>query len=253
VLDTPEGSPYTSVMGSLSDLVAANRILAHEGVLDAFGHVSIRHPANPGRYLLSRSRSPELVEADDIMEFALDGTPIDDDRTPYNERFIHGAIYEQRPEIHAVVHSHAEAVLPFTIVQTPLVPVIHVASCIGEHVPVWDIRDRFGDTNLQVKTMEQGRDLARALSASGDRVALMRGHGFAAAGRSLLEVVRIAVYLPQNARVFTEASRMGSVTPLSAGEIRIRASGPIDPPEYQRAWEYWLRRAGVSSPDDRQP
>jgi ribulose-5-phosphate 4-epimerase/fuculose-1-phosphate aldolase len=236
-------STMVDIAAAIGDLVAANRILANEGVLDAFGHVSIRHPADPGRYLLSRSRSPELVEADDIMEFALDGTPLEDDRTPYNERFIHGAIYEQRPQIQAVVHSHAEAVLPFTIVEVPLVPVIHVASCIGEHVPVWDIRDRFGDTNLQVKTMEQGRDLAAALGPS-DRVALMRGHGFAAAGRSLLEVVRIAVYLPQNARVFTEAARMGAVKPLSPGEIRVRASGPVDPPEYQRAWEYWLRRAG---------
>jgi HCOMODA/2-hydroxy-3-carboxy-muconic semialdehyde decarboxylase len=179
------------------------------------------------------------------MTFALDGAAIDDDRTPYNERFIHGAIYEARPEIAAVVHSHAEDVLPFAVAKAPLRPVIHVASCIGAHVPVWDIHDAFGDTNLQVKTMEQGRDLARGLG--GERVALMRGHGFAAAGRSLLEVVRIAIYLPMNARVFMNASRLGEVIPLYDGEIAVRTAGAPDPPEYQRAWEYWCRRAGVES------
>lgn len=227
----------------VGDLVAANRILAHEGVLDAFGHVSVRHPSDPGRYLLARSRSPELVEADDLIVFTLDGTPIDDDRTPYNERFIHGAIYEARPEIQAVVHSHAEDVLPFAVTNAALRPVVHVASCIGARVPLWDIRDAFGDTNLQVRTMEQGRDLARTLGS--ERVALMRGHGFAAAGRSLLEAVRIAIYLPMNARVFINASRLGVVIPLSDGEIAVRGAGAPDPPEYRRAWEYWCRRAGV--------
>jgi ribulose-5-phosphate 4-epimerase/fuculose-1-phosphate aldolase len=231
------------VPGYVDELVAANRILAREDVLDAFGHVSIRDPENRHQYLLSRSRSPALVRHEDIMTFALDGAPIDDDRLAYNERFIHGAIYEARPDINAVIHSHAEDVLPFTLTPVPLQPVIHVASCIGTHVPVWDIAERFGDTNMQVRNMEQGRELARALGT--DRVALMRGHGFAAAGASLLDVVRIGVYLPQNARVAMNAMRFGPVTPLSAGEIRIRTE--IDPvaPDYARAWEYWLDRAGV--------
>jgi HCOMODA/2-hydroxy-3-carboxy-muconic semialdehyde decarboxylase len=111
---------------AVRDLVIANRILANEDVVDAYGHVSIRHPQNPERYLLSRSRSPELVERGDIMEFSLDGKPVGDDvRPPYLERFIHGAIYEARPDIHAVVHSHAEDVLPFSIAATPLRPVVH--------------------------------------------------------------------------------------------------------------------------------
>jgi HCOMODA/2-hydroxy-3-carboxy-muconic semialdehyde decarboxylase len=229
---------------AIRDLVIANRILANERVVDAYGHVSLRHPENRERYLLSRSRSPELVEQSDIMEFTLDGKPVGNDgRPPYLERFIHGAIYEARPDVQAVVHAHAEEVLPFTITATPLRPVVHTASFVGARVPTWDIRDRFGDTNLLVVNMEQGRDLAKCLG--GDRVALMRGHGFAAAGRSLAEAVRIAVYLPRNARVLLEALRLGGdVKGLSRGEIEAHGAFKPDEPSMWRAWEYWARRAG---------
>ena len=164
------------------ELVAANRILAHEQVVDAFGHVSLRHPDNPHRYVLSRSRAPELVEFDDLMEFELDGEPIEDlGRTPYGERFIHGAVMEARPEINAVVHNHANEVLPFSITGTPLKPVIHTASVIGKTIPIWDIRDKFGEnTDMLVRNMEQGRNLTVAL---GDNTCLlMRGHGAVIAG-----------------------------------------------------------------------
>ena len=228
---------------AVRDLVIANRILANERVVDAYGHVSIRHPENAERYLLSRSRSPELVGPGDIMEFTLDGKPVGDDgRPPYLERFIHGAIYEARPDVQAVVHAHAEEVLPFTITTAPLRPVVHTASFIGARVPTWDIRDKFGDTNLLVVNMAQGRDLAKCLG--GDRVALMRGHGFAGAGRSLAEAVRIAVYLPRNARVLLEALRLGEVKGLSRGEIEAHAAFKPDEPSMWRAWEYWARRAG---------
>src|SRR6266704_1529229 len=200
------GEAMTDVKAAIRDLVVANRILANEDVVDAYGHVSMRHPAHAARYLLARSLSPELVERDDIMEFELDGTPVGDSRQPYLERFIHGAIYEARPDVQAVVHAHAEAVLPFTISTTPLRPVVHMASFIGARIPVWDIRDSFGDTNLLVVNMAQGRDLARGLGA--ERVVLMRGHGFAAAARSLPEAIRMSVYLPLNARVLTEAMRL---------------------------------------------
>ena len=183
------------------ELVIANRILAHEEVVDAYGHVSVRHPDDPGRYLLARSVAPELVEREDIIDFRLDGTPTrEEKRALYLERFIHGAIYEARPDVMAVVHAHAEAVLPFTITRTPLRPVIHSGSFMGESVPVWDIRDKFGDTNMLVTNVAQGRDLAARLA--GNNVALMRGHGFAAAARSLIEVVRMSVYVPRNARDF---------------------------------------------------
>jgi len=226
----------------IRDLVIANRILAREDVLDAYGHVSVRHPVHPNRYLLSCSRSPELVESSDIVEFDFDGTAADGDaRTPYLERFIHGAIYEARPEIQAVVHSHAEDLLPFGVSNVPLEPVIHNASRMGSHVPVWDIRDTFGDTNLLVANVDQGRDLARALAAH--TVVLMRGHGFTVAGRSLLEVVGLSIYLPKNARVLMNAMLFGEVKTLSPGEIDLIQSGPM-PHDWKRAWEYWSRRAG---------
>jgi HCOMODA/2-hydroxy-3-carboxy-muconic semialdehyde decarboxylase len=228
------------------DLVIANRVLANEGVVDAYGHVSVRHPDYPDRYLLACSKSPEWVEGGDIMEFSLDGTPIRADGRPlYLERFIHGAIYEARPDVHGVVHAHAEAVLPFTITRTPLRPVIHSGSFMGPEVPVWDIADAFGDTNLLVANMAQGRDLARGLGRH--NVALMRGHGFAAAARSLIEVVRMSVYVPRNARALLAALPLGEVKALSRGEIDARNAGykPYSP-ETQRAWEYWARRAGCA-------
>ncbi|HWI98121.1 MAG TPA: class II aldolase/adducin family protein [Burkholderiales bacterium] len=236
----------TDLERALADVVIANRILAHEGIVDAYGHVSVRHPRDPKRYLLARSLSPEMVQQADIMEFDLDGTPAGgDSRQPYLERFIHGAVYEARPEVLAVVHAHAEDVLPFGITSTPLRPVIHSGSFMGAEVPVWDIRERFGDTNLLVTNMPQGRDLAARLA--GNNVALMRGHGFVAAARSLIEVVRMSVYVPRNARVQMAAMQLGEVKPLSRGEIDARNAGyKPHSPETWRAWEYWATRAGCA-------
>jgi len=234
----------TRLESAIRNLVIANRILANERVVDAYGHVSIRHPDNPEHYLLSRSRSPELVEPGDIMEFSFDGKPVGGDkRPPYLERFIHGCIYSGRPEINAVVHSHADDVLPFSISKTTrLRAVVHTAGCMGANVPVWDIRDKFGDTNLLVTNTEQGRDLAAALASN--NVVLMSAHGFAAAGRSLLEAVRISVYLPKNARVYLQALHLGEVRVLSPGEIENKLVKNPDAPEMWRAWEYWAKRAG---------
>ena len=229
------------------DLVIANRILAREDVVDAYGHVSMRHPKDPERYLLSRSRSPELVEAGDILEFTLDGKPVGGDtRPPYLERFIHGAIYEARPEVMAVVHSHAEDTLPFGLTEAKMVPVIHSGSIIGSEVRTWDIAEKFGTaTNLLVVNMEQGRDLAKRLADG--RVVLMRGHGFAAAGRSIMDVTRIGVYAPKNARVQMAAMRLGEPKRMHPGEIAARTDlfNP-DTAEMWRAWEYWARRAGIA-------
>jgi ribulose-5-phosphate 4-epimerase/fuculose-1-phosphate aldolase len=228
---------------SIGDLVIANRILANENVVDAYGHVSIRHPKKPDHYLLSRSLSPEFVTRDDIIEFKLDGTPVNDTRPPYLERFIHGAIYEARPDINAVIHSHAEDILPFSVSKTPMCCVAHVASDMGSHVPVWDIDDKFGDaTNLLVVNMAQGRDMAHVLG--GNSVVLMRGHGFSAAADGLLKLVRLSVYLPRNARILLAAMRMGEFKALSDNEIKTRNSFRADSPEMQRGWEFWARRAG---------
>ena len=229
----------------LNDLVIANRILANEEVVDAYGHVSVRHPDRPDRFFLARSLAPEFITRDDIIEFNLDGTPVKEEkRSVYLERFIHGGIFEARPDVMAVVHAHAEDVLPFGIASgTPLRPVIHSGSFIGSNVPVWDIADKFGDTNLLVTNMPQGRDLAVRLG--GSNVALMRGHGFVAAARSLIEVVRMSVYVPRNARVQMAAMRLGAVKPLSRGEIEARNAGyKPHSPETWRAWEYWATRAG---------
>src|SRR5205814_3094565 len=167
---------------------------------DAYGHVSVRHPENPERFFLSHSLAPAFVQRSDILEFDLEGKPVGSDRrTPYLERFIHGAIYEARPDVIAVVHAHAEDTLPFGITDVPLRPVIHSGSFIGSHVPVWDIAANFGDTDLLVSNTAHGRDLARWLGPN--NVVLMRGHGFAAAAQSLIDVVRLSVYLPRNARV----------------------------------------------------
>ena len=229
------------------DLVIANRILAKEEVVDAYGHVSIRDPDNPNRFLIARSVAPELVGAEDIIELDLDGQPVrDEKRTLYLERFIHAAIFAARPDVMAVVHAHAEDTLPFGIADAAkLRPVIHSGSFVGAEVPVWDIADNFGDTNLLVTNIEQGRDLAKCLA--GNNVALMRGHGFAAAGRSLIEVVRMSVYLPRNARALLRAKQLGGgIKYLSQGEIDARNRGysPYST-ETWRAWEYWANKAGV--------
>ncbi len=228
----------------MRELAAANRILAHQGVVDAYGHVSRRHPDDPKRFLLSRSRSPELVEPHDIMQFDLNGEPVDG-RTdqPYLERFIHAGIYEANPQIMAVVHSHAPEVLPFTISSVPLIPVIHTASACGLHMPVWDIADTFGATNLLVTTLAQGRDLARQFTTN--RVVLMRGHGFAAAAESLAQVLKLSIYLPINARVHLQAVSLGgAVKPLTAAEIARREAGGPAGQALDRAIDYWAMRAG---------
>jgi len=227
----------------LRDLVIANRILSNEDVVDAYGHISVRHPDNPKRFFMSRSRAPELVERHDLIEFDEMGEPVNDRRPPYLERFIHAAIFEARPDVQAVVHAHAEDTLPFGLVAAPLVPVIHSAAFVGGPVPVWDIRDKFDDTNMLVANMAQGRDLATCLGAG--NAALMRGHGFSAAAGSIFEAIRIAIYLPRNARVQLKAMEIGEPKPLSAGEIaaRLRGYKPRSP-ESWRAWEYWATRAG---------
>ena len=231
---------------AIQDLVIANRILAKEEVVDAYGHVSVRHPENPGHFLIARSVAPELVGREDIVECDLEGRPVrEETRTLYLERFIHAAILAARPDVMAVVHAHAEDTLPFGIANgTKLRPVIHSGSFIGTEVPLWDIADKFGDTNLLVTDMAQGADLAQSLGANS--VALMRGHGFAAAARSLIEVVRLSVYLPRNARALLRARQLGGeIRHLSAGEIAARNRGyrPYSV-ETWRAWEYWATKAG---------
>lgn len=230
----------------LQDLVVANRILAREGVLDGFGHVTFRHPDDSQRYFMARSRAPELVRLEDIIEFTLEGEPIDQlGRAMYAERPIHGAIYAARPDVQAICHNHSPSVIPFGISQVPLRPVFHMGALIGADIPVWDIRDEFGDTNLLVREWAHGQSLARTLG--GRRVALMRGHGSVVAGASLKEATMAAVYLEVNAKLQMQAQQLATpLNFLTPGEVEASASMllGIGYPSMDRAWEYWRHRAG---------
>jgi len=229
----------------IDDIVTANHILANEKVVDAFGHISARHPDDPNKYLLSRARAPELIEADDIMTFALDGAPQDGDtRKPYLERFIHGSIYKARPDVKAIVHSHSRSVIPFGITKMRLRPVVHSCACIGHQVDVWDAQTTFGDTNLLVSSEAMGDDLATVLGTG--RSVLMRGHGSTAIGTSVRGVVYNAVYLEANAELQIKAVGLGDVTYLTAGEIdkiNSRLEDGLAGEGYGRAWDYWKQRA----------
>jgi ribulose-5-phosphate 4-epimerase/fuculose-1-phosphate aldolase len=226
----------------LRDIVTANHILAHEGVVDAYGHISFRHPDRPDRFFLSGSRSPELVTVDDIIEYDLDCKPIDlRGRAQYTERPIHGGIFKARPEVNSVVHNHSLEIIPFSVSSSvKLKPILHTSAAIGAEIPVWDIRDKFCDTNMLVTTMDQGGDLARTLARN--RVVLMRGHGCAVAGVSIYDAVHTSVYLKINAGLQSEALRFGEITYLSPGEIA--AMSKLEHGPTSRAWEYWKRRCG---------
>lgn len=229
----------------IDTLVTANRIVAREDVCDSYGHVSVRHPDDPNKYLLAYSKAPSLIEPEDICTFTLDGESDDlGDRTPYSERAIHGAIYEQRPDVMSVVHNHAYPVVPFTVSTVQLQPIIHVAARIGDPPPTWDIRDKFGDaTTLLVTTMEQGRDMAKTLGDG--RVVLMRGHGATVAGYSIEDAVLTAIYLQVNAIIQMDAIKLGGgVEYLSDGEIDARRGAHKEQAGFTRAWEHFSRRAG---------
>jgi ribulose-5-phosphate 4-epimerase/fuculose-1-phosphate aldolase len=225
----------------IEELVIANRILSHEGVIDAFGHVSVRHPSDPNRYLLSRSRSPLLVEPDDILEFKLDSEPVKRTSTRlYSERVIHGCIYQARSDVMAVCHHHAPAVMPFCVSGKPIVPVFHVGATIGEQTPFWDQHDEFGDTNLLVVKEEEGQSLARALGRHS--VVLMRRHGATVVGAGLKELVSRSIFLCQNAEYQLRAQMLGPFAPLHRGEIKLAGTLSGYPTVVGRTWEYWSAR-----------
>lgn len=230
---------------ALNELVSANRIVAAEGVVDAFGHVSIRHPDNPRLYIMSRSRSPALVTRDDLMEFALDGTPLDPRGRPvYAERHIHGAIYETRPEIRAVIHNHSPAVIPFGVSGVKLRPLLHVAGAMGGDIRIWDIAEAFGDaTDLLVTDMARGRDLARVHDESA--VTLMRGHGCVVSGGSLRQAVLTAIYTQVNAELQMAAMQMGEPKFLSPQEVEKTTDMNRLALATDRAWEFFAWRAGA--------
>lgn len=224
-------------------LAVASRVLANEKVVDAFGHISHRHPDKPDRFLLSCSRSPGLVTPDDIMEHTLEGDPVDSkgEQKPFLERFIHGAVYEARPDVQAVVHNHAYDIIPFSISKTPIRPAIHVAATIGKNIPIWDIRDKFHDTDLLVRNMDHGRELVRFMGDA--KVALMRGHGAVVCGSDIIEAVLNSLYLMVNAQIILKAKALGDdIVYLSDGEIELGSKTHIGTPPAKRAWEYLVSR-----------
>ena len=220
----------------IEELVVANRILADRGIIDAYGHASIRHPANPNRYLMARAIAPGLVTAADIMEFDLDSNPVDRrGRSMFVERFIHGEVYKARPNVNGVVHTHSMGVIPFGITQVPLKPVIHTASFLHVGVPVWEIREAGGVTNMLVNSAALGKSLAATL---GDKpVALMRGHGNVVVGPTIRVAVARAVFTDENARMQAVALAFGGpVNYISPEEGAMRDKEPGDP---ARAWDLW--------------
>jgi ribulose-5-phosphate 4-epimerase/fuculose-1-phosphate aldolase len=219
-------------------LARANRMIAHEGVLDAFGHVTMRHPTDPQRFLMSRSRAPELVQPDDILEFTLDSHPVrPTDVRLYGERVIHGAIYQARADVNAVCHHHASSILPFCISGAELKPVYHLGATLGEKAPFWDARDDFGDTTLIVAKPEEGASLARALAQNW--IVLMRRHGATVAGRTLEELTFRTIYTARNAALQIQAHTLGHVSPLNAAETELAGDYNLRPGPVARAWEYW--------------
>jgi len=227
-------------MEELQDLVAAYRILAAHGVIDAYGHVSLRSPRNPERYYLARSVAPELVKEEDLIQYDLDSNPVDaDGRESVLERFIHGEIYRARPEVMCVVHNHSPSVVPFSVTGVPMRALFHMAAFIGEGLPNFEIRDVRKGTDLLIKDPVLGKALAATLA--GKPAALMRGHGSVAVGMSIKQVVYRAIYAEVNARLQAEASRMGEITFLNEQEAARAAAtndGVLD-----RPWELWKARA----------
>jgi HCOMODA/2-hydroxy-3-carboxy-muconic semialdehyde decarboxylase len=236
------------------DLVIANRVLAHIGAVDAYGHVSIRHPIKEDHFLLSCSRSPEFVDQGDIMEFDGDGNVVgDDNRPPYLERAIHAGVYTARPDVRCVAHGHARVLIPFTIAKLTMRPVFLTSDEIGVRIPVWDIRTRFGtSTDLLIKTTDQGSDLAMALGQDG-RVALLRGHGFVAAAKSASQMIRVCRALLDNAAIQLEAARYGALNELTGGEIEARRAtmADDDSPGVLRGFEYDAKKVGLGHLLDR--
>jgi len=234
----PSVLPQTSVapgrQAVIDELVVANHILANEGVLDGYGHVSVRSPFNLNHYFLARASAPALVTATDITEYDLDSKPVTNESAAgYTERFIHGEIYKARPDVMAIVHCHCPEVIPFGATSVPMRPIYHMGFFIGEGVPVFEIRKAGGTTDMLIRTPELGRALARTL---GDKsAALMRGHGAAVAATSLHLVVGKAYYLSLNARLQLQAMQLGggNVTYLDPEEAKKAAT------DYERSWDSW--------------
>lgn len=228
----------------LAEIATANRILAHHGVVDAFGHVSVRHPEKPDHFLLARNMAPGTVTADDIMVFGQDSEAVNgDERRPYLERYIHGEIYLARPDAISVVHSHSPSMVPFGVVPSvKLRPVFHMSGFLGKGAPVFEIRCCAGDeSDLLIRDRALGAALAKSLGE--DTTVLMRGHGSTVVGSSLYEAVYRAIYAEVNAKLQATAMQLGDVIYLTEGEAQ--AAMTTNRGQLTRAWNLWASQVGT--------
>ncbi len=225
----------------LQDLAIANRILVNEGVLDGFGHISLRHPERADRFFIARSMAPALVCADDLLQVDLEGAVHDErGRRTYVERFIHSAIYAARPDVHSVVHSHSPSIIPFGVTGAKLRPICHMSGFLGATTPVYEIRHSAGEsTDLLISSQALGRSLAQVLGQAS--VALMRGHGSVTVGHSIEQAVFRAIYTEKSAHLQMQAMRLGEINFLTEGEAQ--ATSAMNDTHLQRPWEMWKRQA----------
>lgn len=233
-------------MSQIEDLVLAYRILAAHGVVDAYGHVSVRSERDPHRYLLSRSMAPELVTADDICEFDLDSNVVRDPGAPlYLERYIHGEIYKSRPDVRAVVHNHSPSVIPFGVTTVPLRPLFNTGAFVGEGIPTFEIRDFQESGDIIVKTPHLGACLAKTLGPK--PAALMRGHGSVVVGENLMMAVVRSVYLELNAKLQMQAMLIagpgGQITFLDDKEVAATSGRQASAGTWKRTWDLWCAKA----------
>jgi len=229
-------------MSQVLDLVIASRTLADHGVIDAYGHATVRSAADPQRYLMARNLAPELVTEEDILEFDLDSNAIDaQGRAVYQERFIHGEIYKARPDVMAIVHNHSPSVVPFACTGCEMKPIFHMSAFIGLGVPNWDIRDAQQGTDMLVKTPSLGAHLARRLGPH--PAVLMRGHGSTVVGENLQRAVGRTIYLEMNARMQFQsivlAGERGHIVFMDDAEVQANVSWQ----NYERSWNLWKTRA----------
>jgi HCOMODA/2-hydroxy-3-carboxy-muconic semialdehyde decarboxylase len=223
-------------------LVVANRILYRQGVVDGFGHVSARHDASPGHFLLARNMAPGLVRHDDIVTFDLDGEALDaGGRRVYLERFIHGEIYRARADVQAIVHSHSPSVIPFGVTRQPLRPIFHMSGFLGEGAALFEISEAGGDTDMLIRDNHLGKALADALGARS--AVLMRGHGSTVVGTSIEQALYRAIYTEVNAKLQLQAVTLGEVTYLNPREAALAAA--TNDTQLARVWELWRREIGT--------
>ena len=224
----------------LEDLAASSRILADQGVFDAAGHVSMRHPGHPERFLMSRSLAPQMITADDIMEFDIDSNAIDArGRNGFIERYLHGEIFRARPDVMAIAHSHSPSTIAFGLSNVPMRAMYHNAAFLAAGVPVFDIRDKFGATDIVISTAEKGAALAKVLADK--PVALLRAHGMVATGPSLPVAVFRAIFTVTSANIQHQALALGGpVAALDAEEGRL--ADVVNVQTVGRAWDLWKKR-----------